>query len=177
MKKSMLLMALILLAFSNPILASCDKPQQGPPGPQGPAGPPGPVLATFISLYALGQQTIPAGAPILFDAVSAQNGLIVWPGANNGEIIVSAAGTYRITFGIQPFFSVRVSLRVNGVNVPGGTLNIDLSIPFSGLTLDLALPANSTISLVNTSGAPITLQSGTPDPAATIAFIEIHRIL
>lgn len=149
----------------------------GPQGPQGPIGPPGPVLATFISLFALGQQSIPNGEPLLFDAVSAQNGPITWPGTNNGEIIISTAGTYRIAFGIQPLFNVRMSLRVNNVNVPGGTLSIDLSIPFSGLTMDVVIPANSTISLVNTTGSPISLQSAGPDPDATIGFIEIHQIL
>lgn len=220
MKKNMILIALIMLGFSNFLLASsppslsddpghsnkfkklftqilceklhCHKCRRGPPGPPGPQGipgpqgpqgiqgligPPGPLLATFISLFALGQQSIPNGEPILFDAVSAQNGSITWPGANNGEIIISTAGTYRISFGIQPFFNVRISLRVNSMNVPGGTLSIDLSIPFSGLTIDVVIPANSTISLVNTSGSPITLQSAGPDPDATIGFIEIHQIL
>lgn len=149
------------------------------PCPPGPPGPPGPSFTTFISLYALGQQTIPVGDPILFDAVSAQNGPITWPGANNGEIIISNAGTYRISFGIQPLFNVKISLRVNNVNVPGGTLSIDLSLPFSGLTLDLSLviPPNSTISLVNTGNTPAILQSAGPDSEATIAFIEIHQIL
>lgn len=149
----------------------------GPQGPQGPVGPPGPVLATFISLFALEQQSIASGEPLLFDAVSAQNGPITWPGANAGEIIISTAGIYRISFGIQPFFNVRMSLRVNNVNVPGSTLSIDAGIPFSGLTMDVVIPANSTISLVNTSNASITLLSSGPDPEATIGFIEIHQIL
>lgn len=175
---------LIFLMVGAPfsIHAGCKEPKRGPPGPQGPQGPigpPGPLLATFISLYALGQQSISPLQPILFDAVSAQNGPIIWPGANNGEIIISTAGTYRISFGIQPLFNARVSLTVNNVNVPGGTLSVDLSIPFSGLTLDVVIPANSTVSLVNTGSSTITLQSAglVPDPDATIAFIEIHRIL
>lgn len=151
--------------------------KQGIPGPQGPIGPSGPAFSTFISLFALEQQTIAVGDPILFDAVSAQNGSITWPGANNGEIVISTAGIYQISFGIQPLFNVRISLQVNHVNVPGGTLNIDISIPFSGLTLDVAIPANATISLVNTGISPANLQSAGPDPDATIAFIEIHRIL
>lgn len=151
---------------------------QGPQGIQGPIGPPGPVLATFISLFALGgQQTISDGQPILFNAVSAQNGPITWPGANNGEIIIATAGTYQISFGIQPFFNAKISLTVNNVSVPGGTLSIDLAIPFSGLTINVVIPANSTISLVNTTNTPISLQSAGLDPDATIAFIEIHRIL
>lgn len=193
----MILMTVGMLGFSMAMLASpladpvlckqkCHECHRGPPGPpgpqgpqgiQGPIGPTGPSLTTFISLFALEQQTIAPGAPILFGAVSAQNGPITWPGANNGEIIVSTAGTYQISFGTQPLFTARITLRVNNVNVPGGTLSIDISIPFSGLTLDVAIPANSTISLVNTSNAPITLQSAGPDPDATIAFIEIHQIL
>lgn len=174
------LLVFLMVGAPFAVHASCKEPKRGPPGPQGiqgPVGPPGPVLATFISLFALEQQTIAAGDPILFDAVSAQNGPIAWPGTNNGEISISTAGTYQISFGTQPLFNARISLRVNNVNVPGGTLSIDLSIPFSGLTMDVAIPANSTISLVNTGTNPINLQSAGPDPDATIAFIEIHRIL
>lgn len=174
------LLVFLMVGAPFSVHASCNEPKRGPRGPQGvqgPVGPPGSVNATFISLFALEQQTIAPGDPIVFDAVSAQNGPITWPGATNGEIIISKAGTYQITFGTQPFFNVRISLRVNNVNVPGGTLSIDLSIPFSGLTIDVAIPANSTISLVNTSNDPITLLSPGPDPEATIAFIEIHRIL
>lgn len=155
----------------------CPPGPQGIPGPQGPIGPPGPTLSTFISLFALGQQIVQAGDPVLFDAVSAQNGPILWPGANNGEIIVSTEGIYQITFGIQPIFNARLSLQINNLNIPGGTLSIDLSIPFSGLTLNVSIPANSTISLVNTGISPIIFQSAGPDPDATIAFIEIHKIL
>lgn len=159
----------------------------GPTGPQGPIGPPAPSFATFISLFALagttGQQVIEPEDPILFDAFSAKNGSITWPGANNGEIIISTAGTYQISFGIQPFFGGSISLRVNNVNVPGGTIVTDLSFPFSGLTMDVVIPTNnSTISLVNTGTANLILQAallpnGDIDPNATIAFIEIHRIL
>lgn len=192
MKKVINLITVVMLGFSNAMLASppsdlldspchpCNRCPRGPTGPQGnqgPTGPTGPALATFISLFALEQQTIAVGDPILFDAVSSQNGPIIWPGANNGEIIISTAGTYRISFGTQPIFNARISLRVNNVNIPGGTLSIDLSIPFSGLTMDVVIPANSTISLVNTGITPITLLSAGPDPDATIAFIEIHQIL
>lgn len=149
----------------------------GPAGPQGMPGPPGPSLTTFISLYALDQQTVASGAPILFDALSAQNGSIIWPGANNGEIIMASAGTYQISFGTQPIFNARISLRVNNVNVPGGTLAVDLSLPFSALTIDVVVPANATVSLINTGTDSLTLQSAGPDPEATVAFIEIHQIL
>lgn len=173
--------ALVFSILVAPFFAEskCHEPKRGPPGPQGeqgPAGPAGPTLSTFISLYALEQQTIPVGNPILFNAVSAQNGPIIWPGANNGEIIITQAGTYQITFGTQPIFNARISLTINNVIVPGGTQSVDISLPFSGLTLDVVVPANATISLVNTGTSPITLQSAGPDPDATIAFIEIHQI-
>lgn len=206
MKKVILLVTIVILGFSNVLLSSsfpssgeedshsinfeellanqllckkhhCHRCCPGPRGPQGPRGPRGPLLATFISLFALDQQTIAPGDPILFDAVSAQHGGVTWPGTNNGEIIISKAGTYQISFGTQPLFNARISLRLNNVNIPGGTLSIDISIPFSGLTIDVAIPENSTISLVNTGNAPMSLQSAGPDPEATIAFIEIHRIL
>lgn len=202
MKKVMILITLVTLGFSNAMLASgpssnveelldgpvnccknhhhflkCRRGPTGPQGPRGPTGPRGPVVAQFISLFALEQQTIASGDPILFDAVSAQHGPIIWPGANNGEIRISKAGTYQISFATQPVFNARISLRLNNVNVPGGTLSTDLSLPFAALTIDVVIPANSTISLVNTGNAPINLQSAGPDPEATIAFIEIHRIL
>lgn len=204
MKKVMTLITLTVLGFSNAMLASslpslvdrhsnnfeevltgqvhsknhhCHKCRRGPRGHRGPQGIPGPLLNTFISLFALEQQTIAAGDPILFNAASAQAGPITWPGTNHGEIIIYRAGTYQISFGAQPLFAARISLRVNNVNVPGGTVSIDIGIPFSGLTMDVVIPANSTISLVNTSNASFSLQSAGPDPEATIAFLEIYRIL
>lgn len=157
--------------------------KQGPTGPTGPTGatgatgPAGSSLATFISLYALNAQTVNNGAPILFDAVSAQNGPIVWPGANNGEILISNAGIYSISFGIQLLFNGTISLQINNVNVPGTTLSSDLSIHLPVITIDVQIPAGATVSIVNTGIAPLTLSSAGPDPTATIAFIEIHQIL
>lgn len=150
----------------------------GATGPAGPTGPTGPTLATFISLYALSSQDVNMGFPVLFDASSAQNGPITWPGANNGEIVIGSAGTYRISFGIQLFFNGTLSLRVNNTNVPGGTLAGDLSIPPPTVVIDVQIPTDGAIvSLVNTGTASLTLTSAGPTGNATIAFIEIHKIL
>ncbi len=147
---------------------------------------------TFISLYALQQQAVGYHKPLLFDGVSAQNGSVTWA---EGGITVPDAGTYRISFGVQSTKHAKFSLRVNNANVRGGTLNLTTgsSNPFSGLTIDVAIPANAVITLINT-GEDITLQnyhtdptasrnpylpppSTDPDPDATIGFMEIHRIL
>lgn len=176
----------LLLIIQGPAFAhdKCKAPKRGPIGPQGiqgppgPPGPAGPSFNTFISLYALNTQTVNPGDPILFDALSAQNGPIVWPGANNGEIVIGQAGTYQISFGVQLFFNGRMTLRINNVDVPGGTLSGDLSLVLPVLTLDVQIPVNgATVSVVNTGATPFTLLSAGPDPQATIAFIEIHRIL
>lgn len=152
--------------------------KRGPAGPTGPTGPSGPTFATFISLYALNSQAVNVGAPILFDALSARNGPITWPGANNGEIVIGKAGTYKISFGIQLLFSGRISLQINNVNVPGGTLSADLSLILPVLEIDVQIPiGGARITLVNTGTLPFTLVSAGPDPSATIAFIEVHQIL
>lgn len=156
----------------------CQHGQIGKRGPTGPTGPTGLSLSTFISLYALNTQTVNSGEPILFNASSAQNGPITWPGANNGEIVISKAGTYQISFGIQLFFNGRISLRINNADVPGGTLSADLSLILPVLVINVQIPTDgATISLVNTGMGSLTLLSSGPDPNATIAFIEVHQIL
>lgn len=179
----------LLSTFSNAKTNACTdcRPKRGPTGPTGPTGLTGPTgptgaigqsLTTFISLYALNTQIVNSGDPILFDALSAQNGPVIWPGANNGEIVIGKAGTYKISFGLQLPFGGRISLRVNNVDVPGGTLSADLALILPGLIIDVQIPTDgATISLVNTGPDPVTLLSSGPDPSATIAFIEIHQIL
>ena len=124
----------------------------GPIGPTGPAAPA--ALSDYALVYNAGAQTVPAGGAVSFDSNGTVRGAIAHT-ANTSDILLGAAGDYEITVGgADEGFAVYL----NGVPAPAGR---------SGEII-LTAPAGARLSLVNTSGAEISLPE---DRAGNISMV------
>lgn len=124
----------------------------GPIGPTGPAAPA--ALSDYALVYNAGAQTVPAGGAVSFDSNGTVRGAIAHT-ANTSDILLGAAGDYEITVGgADEGFAVYL----NGVPAPAGR---------SGEII-LTAPAGARLSLVNTSGAEISLPE---DGAGNISMV------
>lgn len=113
-------------------------------GPTGPATPA--ALSDYALVYNAGAQTVPSGGAVAFDSNGTMRGAIAHT-PSTSDILLSAAGDYEITVGgADEGFTVYL----NGVPAPAG----------SSRDIILTAPAGSRLSLVNTSGAEITLPEG-----------------
>lgn len=174
---------------------------QGSVGTQGATGPQGPCCPTsvgsqFASLYSNMDQTIsastgsnlPGGAVILENASPGTTSLINTSLASTtGEVIVNAAGTYRVFFSVEAgpdsmmAEDLSFSLFLDGVRVPGSTFSTLMSAPESptvshnitgevyvaigtGQKLKVASSSTSTINLSSaSSGSTAPITSGSLD--------------
>ncbi|MBE7061055.1 MAG: collagen-like protein [Clostridiales bacterium] len=133
----------------------------GPIGPQGPVGPQGEpgVDATFDAIYAsVGTAVVASDAiiPIVFDTSTPTTTMSVTDNAVN----VSEAGVYMVSYyvgGSVPTNEFVTSLYLNGAPVTDESIVQSNSAGAAGKTILLSIPANSTLSLYNTSATEATL--------------------
>lgn len=186
MKKIMALLLLTSFWGASEILAKCCSPVGvvGPRGPQGPQGPVGPTGATgatgavgglFGYAYVYnnaGAQAVANNAAITFNATGPFT-----PGIThvNGTapIIVADAGTYAIFFSVSADQVSEIGIAINGaVDASARYTSNDTDQQNTGFAI-LALAAGDSITIVNQSGAGITLT----DTAGMVnASVLIERV-
>lgn len=115
-------------------------------------------MSDYALVYNAGAQTVPADGAVAFDSNGTMRGAIAHT-ADSSDILLGSAGDYEITVGgADEGFTVYL----NGVPAPAG----------SSREIILTAPAGSRLSLVNTSGAEISL----PESGAGNLSIVIKKL-
>jgi hypothetical protein len=145
----------------------------GPMGPAGPMGPMGPAATVTPPQYGYisntSAQTVPAAGAVTFDSSSTTSGISL---STSSTILVSNAGDYRIVFSVSGTAADQFTLDVNGAAV--SKVVILNGQPSTGHAI-ITLAAGSILSLVNTSGAAVILQT-TNGTTQTNASVLIERL-
>ncbi len=146
----------------------------GPPtGLPGPPGPPGPVATVVPPQYGhfsnINAETVPAGSAVTFAAYYSTSGVSL---SNSSSIVVSNAGEYRVVFSVSGTATNQFTLELNGT--PVIEMEDRGSLPNTGHGL-VTLTSGDILTLVNTSGAAVTLQTPSDDTQSS-ASIFVERL-
>lgn len=131
---------------------------QGPVGPIGPQGEPGPA-GLGDALYAnANTAVVDSGAiiPLTLNLATPNSTMSV----SNGVVNVSEAGTYLVSYfsgGSVPTGELITALYLNGAPITNENIVQSNSAGAASKTILLSVPANSTLSLYNTSATQATL--------------------
>ncbi|MBQ3116343.1 MAG: hypothetical protein IJC07_04870 [Clostridia bacterium] len=132
----------------------------GPVGPAGPIGPAG-ADATFDAIYASSGTSVVASDGVIPLALTSSTPVTTMAVVDN-EVVFSEAGTYMVSYytgGSVAGGDFVTSLYLNGSAVTGESIVQPDSAGAGSKTILLTLPANSTLSLVNTSATEATLSN------------------
>lgn len=142
----------------------------GATGETGATGATGPAFDTYGSFYTIGSQQVSSAANLPLTTTTSSNNITL---ADN-TVTVPDAGIYWINYGVGASAdgtTEDIFLRLNGANVAGTGREISNSGSVNG-NIILSLNANSTLNLVTSSAANVTL--GSAEEPAT--FLNITRI-
>ena len=132
----------------------------GPIGPQGPQGPAG-ADATFDAIYASSGTAAVLSDDVVPLTLNASTPTTTMSVVDN-QVVISEAGTYMVSYfanGSVATNAFIISLYLNGSAVAGESLILADSEGAGSKTILLTLPANSTLSLVNSSATEATLSN------------------
>ena len=129
----------------------------GATGATGAAGPAG-GLAAYGYVYNEGAGVIPIEAPVPFDSNGPLLGITHAPG--NAGIVVTAAGTYEVTYSVSGVEPGQFALFVNGAAAAGTVYGSGAGTQQDDGQVILTLSASDVLTLVNhSSAAAVTLQT------------------
>ena len=145
-------------------------PPSGLPGPAGPVGPAATVTPPQYGHFSnINAETVSAGSAVTFAAYFSTDGLSL---TGSSSIVVSNAGEYRVVFSVSGTAANQFTLEVNGT--PAIEMEDRGSLPNTGHGL-VTLASGDILTLVNTSGAAVTLQTPS-DSTQSNASIFVERL-
>lgn len=151
----------------------------GPAGPLGPTGPtPVNVPPLFANLELLTSQVVAPGAPVLFDTVQAITSASVTYNPLTGELTFLDGGDFNVSFGVRPLANtpgpVSFGLAIDGTLLPSSALAVAVfgaDGPLQTLPILINVTAGQRLTVVNTSGVPVTLSA-----ASVAALLNVTRV-
>ena len=123
------------------------------------------IPSAYAYVYNDGRQTVAASAPILFSSNGVLSDGMTHP-VNGNAVTIENAGTYAVWFTMMGTADAQFALFLNDTSVAGtifGTSPGAAGSAVRSITGGFAIveaPANSTLALVNFTGAPVTLATG-----------------
>lgn len=145
---------------------------QGEQGPQGPAGP-GAESASYGSFYTTGDLTLNENASFPLTGTITTQGITVDPAT--GVVTLPNTGVYKVDYGVVPVisqFSDIVSLYLNGAEVPGTRMSLEVNM-LTGLSAIIEATAGSTLNIQIVAGQPVRFLN---ESNAIIGNLIIHQI-
>lgn len=145
---------------------------QGEPGPQGPTGP-GAESESYGSFYTTGDLTLDATASFPLTNTITSQGITVDP--TTGVMTLPNDGVYKVDYGVVPIisqFSDIVSLYLNGTEVPGTRMSLEINM-LTGLSAIIEANAGDTLNIQIVAGQPVRFLN---ESDAIIGNLVIHQI-
>ena len=154
---------------------------QGETGPQGPRGLPGGVLS-YADFYALMPDDNATPVALGGDVAFPQNGIIANTNIgrlNDTTFLLSATGTYLVTFNVPVTEAGQLGLTLNGIELPYAVFGRDTGTSdISGTVIINNITANSTLTvrnpLANATALTVTpIAGGTLPVSAHLTIVQL----